>query len=132
MSVHDFLSAKATHILDWFRKRKIQFTNYKKCYLSFPRKRDYIKCYATINVKPQKGGREAGYSRKIESASFFQGGGFDIWILPCGREDLFCAKAVPRGGEFDSGSSEKIKFPWVYPPPPWGSTLITGAIRCKW
>ena len=70
MSVHDFLSAKATHILDWFRKRKIQFANYKKCYLSFPRKRDYIKCYATINFKPQKGGREAGYTREIDPASF--------------------------------------------------------------
>ena len=118
MSVHDFLSAKATHILNWFRKRKIQFVNCKKYYLSFPRKRDYIKCYATINFKPQKGGREAGYTREIDLASFSQGGEFYIWVLPCGREDLFWAKAVPRGGEFDSGSSENIEFPWVCPPRP--------------
>ena len=79
MSVHDFLSAKATHILDWFRKRKIQFVNYKKCYLSFPRKRDYIKCYTTINVNPQKGGREASYSRENWLGELFPGWG--VWHL---------------------------------------------------
>ena len=38
---------------------------------------------------------------------------------------------MPRGGEFDSGSHENVKFPSLCPPPPpWGLTLI-GALRLQ-
>ena len=76
-------------------------------------------------------GGGGGYPQEIDSARFSLGGDFDIWVLPWGREfdiatTCFGQTAVPRGGnltflrcprggEFDSGSRENVKFPCPLP-----------------
>ena len=100
-------------------------------------------------LSPRTGeGGGGGYLREIDSASISLGGDFDIRVLPWGREfdiatTCFGQKAVPRagnftfsryprGGEFDSGSRENVKFPWVFPPPPPSLGLnIDRCIKCK-
>ena len=72
-------------------------------------------------LSPRVGGGET--HGKLTRRAFRWVGILTFWVLAWGREfDIaticFGQKAEPRGGKFDSGSRENVKFPWVYPSPP--------------